>query len=207
MKKLMLFTLMLIFLGAIVTMGQSQEPKVKKEKNDQSDLYNDFYVSYGTGTIFFFIDNEGMTANTLSGTFTAGFARSLNKVIAVGFQLSYTKIGRSEDNYYSSYSNSSKNEMTDNLWQGIANVRFRYLNKPSFCMYSGVGMGVTMDYYTKTYTSSTGEITTETGQKLLPAGQLTLLGFRVGRALSFFGEFGIGTNSIINAGVSYKFGE
>jgi hypothetical protein len=36
---------------------------------------------------------------------------------------------------------------------------------------------------------------------------LTLLGFRVGRALSFFGEFGIGTNSIINAGVSYKFGE
>ena len=208
MKKLILITLVLLLSGVASSMAQTQQVKPKKEKNDQSDLYNDFYVSYGTGTIFFFINNESMQAKTLSGTFTVGFARSMNKVIAVGFQLSYTNIGRSENGYDSyPYYTSYENKMTDNLWQGIANVRFRYLNKPSFCMYSGIGMGVTMDYYSKTNTSSTGVVTTSKGQKLLPAGQLTLLGFRVGRALSFFGEFGIGTNSIINAGVSYKFGE
>ena len=68
-------------------------------------------------------------------------------------------------------------------------------------MYSGIGIGVTMDYYTNEQT------TTKKGQQLLPAGQFTLLGFRVGRALSFFGEFGIGTNSIVNCGLSYKFGD
>lgn len=205
MKKIILVSLALIFTGVATTFAQSHEAKSKKEKRDQSDLANDFYISYGTGTIFYFVQNEGLKANNLSGTFLAGFSRSLNRVIAVGFQISYTNIGRSELLYSYNYPNSTQytSEMKDNLWQGIANVRFRYLNTPSFCMYSGIGIGVTMDYYTK----SENSVTTTKGQKLLPAGQLTLLGFRVGRALSFFGEFGIGTNSIINAGMSYKFGD
>ena len=69
-------------------------------------------------------------------------------------------------------------------------------------MYSGVGLGVTMNYYQEKQPDQT-----QTGQTIWPAAQLTLLGFRVGRALSFFGEFGVGTNSILNAGISYKFGD
>lgn len=200
---MILIALALIFSGVVPTFGQEKELKMKNGKRDQSNLANDIYVSYGTGTVFYFIRNDGLTAHSLSGTFLLGFSRSITRVIAVGFQLSYTKIARSgqDYDYYPTYNTNS--EMTDNLWQGIANVRFRYLNTPTFCMYSGVGMGVTMDYWHKTYDSSASD----TGQKLLPAGQLTLLGFRVGRAFSFFGEFGIGTNSIINAGISYKFGE
>jgi hypothetical protein len=203
MKKIMLMIAVLIFTVGVTTQGQTQEAKSSKLKNDQSNLANDFYVSYGIGTLYYFIDNEGMSANTVSGTFLVGFARSINKVIAVGFQLSYARIGRTgmDYGYYPNY-NYYNIDMTDNMWQGIANIRFRYLNTPTFSMYSGIGMGVTMDYYSKTDST-----TTIKGQKLLPAGQLTLLGFRVGRALSFFGEFGIGTNSILNAGVSYKFGD
>ena len=200
MKKFILLTLTIFFFGATSLSAQGTQSAVKKPKKDQAELNNDFYASYGTGTIYYFIENEGIKANYLSGTFLVGFCRSLNPVIAVGFQMSYTNIGRSEGSY--GYPGSYTTQMTDNLWQGLANIRFRYLNKPSFCMYSGIGMGVTMDYYQKTYNSVTSK-----GQKLLPAGQLTLLGFRVGRALSFFGEFGIGTNSILNGGVSYKFGE
>ncbi|MEI7724261.1 MAG: hypothetical protein WCK09_04105 [Bacteroidota bacterium] len=207
MKKMILITLILLFSGVVFTFGQDHNAKAKNLKNDQSDLCNDFYISYGTGTVFFFITNESMKANSMSGTFLVGFARSLNKVISVGFQLSYTQISRSTINYDNyPYNTSYNDEMTDNLWQGIANVRFRYLNKPSFCMYSGIGMGVTMDYYQKTYDVNANPSSSK-GQKLLPAAQLTLLGFRVGRAFSFFGEFGVGTNSIINAGLSYKFGE
>ncbi len=204
MKKMILITMALLFTGIVSMWGQNKDTDPKIHKNDQSDLYNDFYVSYGTGSIYYFIENSGMKANSFSGTFLVGFSRSLNKVIAVGFQLSYTNIGRSEVVYSGSYSSTSTDNRTDNLWQGIANIRFRYLNKPTFCMYSGIGMGVTMDYYSDSNTSSTTETK---GQRLMPAGQLTLLGFRVGRALSFFGEFGIGTNSILNAGVSYKFGD
>lgn len=194
--------LVLIFTGIATSFGQDAEVKRTPEKRSQADLPNDFYASYGTGTVFYFIEREDLKANTLSGTFLVGFSRSLNKVIAVGFQLSYTKIGRSGTSYDYSYNSSYTHEITDNLWQGIANVRFRYLNTPSFSMYSGVGMGVTMDFYQETENT-----TKSSGQKLLPAGQLTLLGFRVGRAFSFFGEFGIGTNSIVNAGVSYKFSD
>jgi opacity protein-like surface antigen len=202
MRKIFPLIMAILFTGVASTYGQVKEETMKKGKKDQSELFNDLYISYGTGTIYYFIQNESLEAKTLSGTFLIGFSRTINKVIAVGFQLSYTNIGRSGTTYDYSYSTSYTDEMTDNLWQGIANVRFRYLNTPSFCMYSGIGMGVTMDYYTETYNN-----TTTKGQKLLPAGQLTLLGFRVGRALSFFGEFGIGTNSILNAGVSYKFAD
>ena len=192
----------LLLAGFLSYTTQAQDVQNKNVKQDQNDLYNDFYLSYGTGTIYYFVENDNLKANSMSGTFLAGFSRSINHVIAVGFQLSFTNIGREESSY--NYSNGSTYTQTqsDNLWQGIANIRFRYLNKPTFCMYSGIGMGVTMDYY-----KNTDYAGTTTGQKLLPAGQLTLLGFRVGRALSFFGEFGLGTNSILNAGISYKFGE
>jgi opacity protein-like surface antigen len=202
MKKLLLVSLVMIFTGIITTFGQDKEITANNKKKRQADLPNDFYISYGTGTVYYFIENNNMKANSLSGTFLLGFSRSLNTVIAVGFQMSYTMIGRSETTYNYAYNNSYTSDRTDNLWQGIANVRFRYLNTPTFCMYSGVGMGVTMDFYNDTYNG-----TNTKGQKLLPAAQLTLLGFRVGRSLSFFGEFGIGTNSILNAGVSYKFSD
>lgn len=204
MKTIILIILAMLSFGVATTFGQAKNAEVSNGKKDQTNLYNDLYISYGTGTVFYFIDNQGFNATSMTGTFLAGFSRSLNHVIAVGFQVSYTRISRGGDNYYYGYPNppTTTNTLTDNLWQGMANIRFRYLNKPSFCMYSGVGMGVTMDYYSK----NTESVTT-TGQDLFPAAQLTLLGFRVGRALSVFGEFGIGTNSVINAGVSYKIGD
>jgi opacity protein-like surface antigen len=206
MKKLTLITMALIFTGMSVSFGQNAEAKPKQAKQDQSELFNNFYISYGLGSIYYFIDDEGMSADNTSGTFLVGYSRSLSKVIAVGFQVSYTNIGRSEQvtsgyNYpnYTYHTNTENN----NLWQGLASVRFQYLNRPSLCMYSGIGMGVTMD----NYTIDNWDGSTDKGQKLLPAGQLTLLGFRVGRAFGFFGEFGIGTNSIISAGFSYKIGD
>ena len=191
----------LLLTGAIASFGQENEVKLKKEKNNQYELYNDFYVSYGMGTVFYFIEHLGVVATSSPGTIIVGYGRSLNKVIAVGFQVSYSNITRSGETYDYNSSTTYTQKVTDKYWQGIVNVRFRYLNKSSFCMYSGIGIGVTMDYYTNEQT------TTKKGQQLLPAGQFTLLGFRVGRALSFFGEFGIGTNSIVNCGLSYKFGD
>ncbi|MEI6172659.1 MAG: hypothetical protein WCR01_02835 [Bacteroidota bacterium] len=195
MKK---FTLLVVSFVLICMVTATAQEKPGKQKNDQVNLWNDFYISYGIGSVLYFSNQNSDYNKTTTGTFLIGYSRSINRVIAVGFQVSYGNVERTtptnlSDSWY---------KYNDNYWQGMAGVRFRYLNKPMFCMYSGVGIGVTMDYYSESSLSYT-----KTGQKLLPAAQLTLLGFRVGRAISFFGEFGIGTNSIINAGVSYKFGE
>jgi len=196
MKKLTLLTVSFVL---ICMVSASAQEKSGKQKNDQVNLYNDFYISYGIGSVLYFSNQNSDYNKTTTGTFLIGYSRSINRVIAVGFQLSY---GNVEKTTTAAYLTDSWYKYNDNYWQGMAGVRFRYLNKPMFCMYSGVGIGVTMDYYSETSASYS-----RTGQKLLPAAQLTLLGFRVGRAISFFGEFGIGTNSIVNAGVSYKFGE
>ena len=203
MKKLLIIIVVSLISGISTSFSQDNDAKAKSGKTNQADLYNNFYLSCGIGSIYYFIDNEGATANTTSGTFLLGYSRSLNKVVTVGFQLTYTNFGRSQQQYsYPDYS--YKYDVNDNLWQGLATLHVHYLNRSSFSMYSGFGMGVTMDMYTKTNTSTNNYTK---GQKLFPATQLTLLGFRVGRAFSFFGEFGVGTNSIINAGISYKFGD
>ncbi len=166
---------------------------------NQYDVLNDFYVEYGYGSVYFYID-QGQNSNysyTSPGSFIFGYTRSLNKVIGVGFMLCYTPITASAN-----IASSSPQTMNYNYVQALARVKFQYMNRPSFAMYSGVAIGVTMDYYNET---STGGKTKST-QSLLPAGQLTLLGFRVGRSAAFMGEFGIGTLSILNLGFSYKFG-
>ncbi len=204
MKKQLLMIGLIVSASFITATARAQGGNDSPPKNDQVELLNDVYASYGLGSIYYFINNEGMTGKSISGTFIAGYHRSVNEVIAVGFQVSYTSIHRTEEEHVYGYPSGSTyyNSMDDNLWQGMASIRFRYLNRPSFCMYSGIGMGVTMDYYEK---NDTGK--KSSAQKLLPAGQLTMLGIRAGRALGFFGEFGIGTNYILNAGVSYKFGK
>lgn len=123
MKTLILIILTVVSFGVVTTFGQTKNEETSSRKKDQTNLSNDFYVSYGTGTVFYFIDNQGFNATSMTGTFLAGFCRSLNNVIAVGFQMSYTRISRGGDNYYYGYPNSPTvtNTLTDNLWQGMAN--------------------------------------------------------------------------------------
>jgi hypothetical protein len=194
--KNILLTLLLLLSSAGFTFSQTEKP-LNQEKPNQKDLLNDFYVSYGVGSLFYYIDQNSNYSYSSPGTFIFGYTNSLSKVIAIGFQLGYTPI----TTVYNSTSN-EKNQI-DNYVQGLARIKFQYLNKPVFCMYSGIAMGVTMDYYTDSFKS--GSPTNH--QKLLPAGQLTLLGFRIGRSAAFVGEFGLGTLSILNLGFSYKFGQ
>jgi len=73
------------------------------------------------------------------------------------------------------------------------------MNKPFLKLYSGVAIGVTIDLNKATIDGSEF-----TDRKIMPAGQLTLFGIRAGKALGGFLEFGVGTNGIVTAGISYK---
>lgn len=195
MKNPLFFALLLV-LAAISATAQKTESAPNETRHDQAVLANDFYLSYGIGSLYFIVNQNSSGNYQTSGGVIIGYARTLGKFISVGFQGSFTNIT------HDSGDNLGSSKYNDNYWSGLANIRFRYYNRPSFSMYSGVAIGIAMDSRTETNPSYV-----KTSQKYLPAGQLTLLGFRVGRALAFYGEFGIGTNAIINAGVSYKFGE
>jgi hypothetical protein len=87
---------------------------------------------------------------------------------------------------------------TYNYWQILARIKFNYLNKPNFSMYSGAGIGIAMNYYKE----DAGN-----GRELLPGWQFTFLGFRWGRDVAFVGELGVGSLYLLNLGLSYKFGK
>ncbi|MEI6884264.1 MAG: hypothetical protein WCO02_07240 [Bacteroidota bacterium] len=195
MKNFTLSVLILV-LFAGTAFAQTQQA-VAKEKKHQIDLMNEVYATYGIGSLFYFINQSSSNSYTSPGSFIIGYTRTLNKVVGVGFQIAYTPVTIQYE------TGSSTSKEINNYFQGLARVKFQYLNKPIFAMYSGVAIGVTMDYYSQTSKSGT----TSNSQKLYPAGQLTLIGFRVGRTGAFVGEFGIGTLSILNLGVSIKFGE
>lgn len=197
----MIVIIFLSLLSGIVFAQTGQN--ANQGKKDQIGLLNEVYASYGIGSIFYFINqnnnNSQNSNNSYSnfGTIIIGYTRTLNKIIGVGFQLGFAPVTIQFSN------NDTYTQEVNNYLQALARIKFQYLNKPTFAMYSGIAIGVTMDYFNQSLKNGT---TTKT-QKLLPAGQLTLLGFRVGRGVAFCGEFGIGTLSILNLGVSFKFGQ
>ena len=195
MKKLLL-AIFFLSLSSGIIFAQTQQNDAP-EKKGQIDRLNEIYVSYGIGSLYYIVDQSSSNSYSSPGTFIVGYTRTLNKVIGIGFQLGFTPVTIQ----YATGSSDSRE--TDNYIQGLARIKFQYLNRPVFAMYSGIAIGVAMDYYSETLKNGT----TKNIQKYFPAGQFTLLGFRIGRGAAFCGEFGIGTLSFLNLGVSFKFGE
>ncbi|MEI7727255.1 MAG: hypothetical protein WCK09_19245 [Bacteroidota bacterium] len=63
------------------TFGQAKSPVATNMKKDQMNLSNDLYISYGTGTLFYFIDNQGFNATSI-------------RQIIFKFEIPYSKTGR-----------------------------------------------------------------------------------------------------------------
>jgi hypothetical protein len=220
MKKqfplIMVFVLMCSF-----SYSQNTETTAKTTgKNSQAILLNDFYGGYGALSIFYFtgrmnhssdyptetnhFSNQKFTEPASAGNFYLGFARSLNKVVSVGFVFGYQNFHYTGTAKIVLNGNDSLLRIVsdDRLVTGMARVTFCYLNRPFIRMYSGIGIGLTIDFGKATVN---GEPTSE--RKLWPGGELTLMGLRFGRAFGGFVEFGFGSYGIVNAGLSYKFSD
>lgn len=220
MKKL--YPLLAIFiLFSMYSYSQDTEKKeTKSTKTSQASLYNDFYGGYGALSIFYFTgrmlhsddyptvtsayQDKKFLEPTSVGSFFLGYQRSLNRVVSVGFLFSYQNFHYTGTAHLRLNGNDSilKIINDDRLVTGIARITFSYLSKPYIRMYSGIGIGLTIDFGKATVN---GDPTNE--RKLWPGGQLTLMGLRVGRAFGGFLEFGFGSYGIVNAGLSYKFAD
>jgi hypothetical protein len=217
MKKIFTSVLILSMIVSLTTYSQNIEQNAPKSgKKDQSKLYNDVNISYGIGSLYIFTgdvnhsynyDNYYYTSDKTDiksfGAVSIGYNRMVSKVVMIGFIASYINVNYSRT--VTNYEGGDQGVATynDNLLNGIARVTFNYVNKPSVRVYSGAGMGITVDLSNMTAPG----LGKETERKILPAGQLTFMGVRFGRAFGGFCEFGIGTNSIISAGLNYQFGD
>ena len=214
MKKIISLFLTFIMSSLLVFSQSDLTTPSASTKTSPSPLTNEFYAGYGGLSVFYFSGQlvtsfnqsyyiNSYTDPTSFGNIFIGYNRHLNKVISTGFMFGYqdfqsTATGETRTSYGTSFPVT----IDDRLIMAIARISFYYVNKPIVSMYSGVGIGVTMDFATA---KGNGESSTD--RKLFPAGQLTLMGIRFGRAFGGFIEFGIGTYGILNAGLSYKFAD
>jgi hypothetical protein len=211
MKKIISLLLAFMMFSSLVFSQSDLTTPSANTKTSPSPLTNEFYAGYGGLSIFYFSGQlvtsfnqsyyiNSYTDPTSFGNIFIGYNRHLNNVISTGFMFGYqdfqsTATGTAD---YIKFPVT----IDDRLIMAIARISFCYVNKPIIHMYSGVGIGVTMDFATA---KGGGESSTD--RKLFPAGQLTLMGIRFGRAFGGFIEFGIGTYGILNAGLSYKFAD
>ena len=203
--------------------GTNQETSAAKP--GQNVMLNDIYAGYGAGSIFYFTGRmlhssdytsrfdeiNGNYANFVYGspssfgTLFLGYSRSLNRIVSMGFMFGFQNFsytGKSTAQYAGGTVHTIDNN--DVLLSGIARFLFTYVNKPVIRMYSGIGIGITLDFGKE---KLDGGVDDFSEKKLWPGGQLTLMGIRFGKAFGGFFEFGFGSYGIINAGLSYKFAD
>jgi hypothetical protein len=228
MKKTCTIILLLVGISWSTFAQSSGNNSSGTEKTNQAGLFNEIYAGYGAGSIFYFtgrmkhtgdyptemtsyngsyLGQKTFTTPSSPGTFFIGYGRTLNRVVSMGIlfgfqRFTYTGTTHYTSYYEGSYSDSSKVKLSsdDILLTGIARLLFSYVNKPSVRVYSGIGIGFTVNF-------GTGKISDYeySERRIWPGGQLTLMGVRFGRAFGGFFEFGFGSFGIINAGISYKF--
>jgi hypothetical protein len=208
MKTILLLVICVIAISINAVFAQDEDQP--KSKHGQSVLFNDVYLGYGAGGLFYWTGrmahssgfpseqgSQNFTEPSSAGALLLGYSRTLNRVVSMGFLF-----GFQDFTYTGTTTQGLQTDYNDLLLEGIARVTFCYLNKPAIRMYSGIGIGITMNFGTATQPGKSF-----TDRKLYPGGQLTLMGIRFGRALGGFVEFGIGTIGIVNAGISYKFAD
>lgn len=213
MKKTFLFLMVLSVSFSSLVAQNTPTTESKSTRQSQTDLLNELYIGYGGLSIFYFTGRMAHTNEyptevyypgakytepASPGNFYLGYNRSLNKVVGVGFMFGYQNFKYTETTIDPTVRTI---DATDILLTGIARVTFSYLNKPSIRMYSGVGIGLTIDFG-----KTSGDVE-DSERKLWPGGQLTLMGLRFGRTFGGFVEFGFGSYGIVNAGLSYKFAD
>lgn len=200
MKKVLIFIFTVISTIAVMAQDNTQS----------KEWFNEISVSYSAGSIYYFTGNinhpdypSNFYTNDLDphgmGAFALSYHRRVNNIVAIGFNCSYLNLNHKATDYeYPTLSQS----YYDNLFNMMASIRFMYVLKPVITMYSGICFGLTLDFGKTTFNG-----TTYTDKKLYPAGQLTLMGIRIGKSFGGFAEFGIGTLGIVTAGLSYRLGD
>jgi len=211
-----ILTIFLVFFVSVTSVNIfGQDTKTITRKN-QSTLQNEIYASYGLGSVYIFTNGiihnydspysyfNGIPKNIQSfGTISFGYNRMLNRILMIGFGGSFLNCNyvRKRSSYYGTDTTlASSATFNENILNGAAKLTLNYYNKQSLRIYSSFAFGISIIFGSV----STAGHDMDYERKILPAGQLTMLGIRFGRAFGGFFEFGFGSNAIITGGLSFQ---
>lgn len=133
-----------------------------------------------------------------SGSINLDYYRAISKNLKVGGALVYEQVSR--DSYFDKKFN-GKTET--NYISVMPQIKFLYIAKPAFELYSGLAAGASLRY--EEYNSTDQGVKSQKESDIFFAFQANLLGIRVGKKLAGFAELGFGNKGILNAGISYRF--
>ncbi len=166
---------------------------------------HEFSLGYGMITSSQIVD---IFTNVLLITITIGQASKVDNKYPGAFVLNYRYSGPSRLAFGFTFaadrasgnlamSGNPVGTYTENYYTGAVEMDFRFINRRNFCLYSGLGVGLTVRKGTYTYSD------TETSSSAFPVIQVTLIGFRVGDKIALFGELGGGYKGVLHGGVRF----
>jgi hypothetical protein len=158
------------------------------QENDGWPDSNEIYAGYGRESILNILSFADK--NTSSGTIFLGYRYHLNKKLGIGATVVFEKTIE----IYSSSSYSSKTETT--ALSFLSDVRFYYIHRERFQLYSGVNAGLV---------SITEKNTSSSESSGYFAFHINPIGFRTGKKFGFFAELGLGFRGTLIGGVSMRF--
>lgn len=176
-----------------------------------SELKNEIGVSYGLGLsligdglgnslgngFFDGIAGREWTNNKEFGSLSLEYFRHINPKFAVGGIFSYSRFG--EDVVKDQV---KVGERTRNYYTVMPAIKYNWVNKEHFALYSKLGIGATIA------SSNTRHLTNNTSNsysQVFFAFQVSAIGVEFGSKLRGFVEAGCGEQGIILAGIRYKF--
>lgn len=203
MKERIFTCLLITMLFSTILMGQTEQ------KSPQSFPRQEVSIGYGDVLLAIspIYDNQGTSnypnynwfaPNTykgdekLPGAFSLSYMYGVKKWLWLGVSATYTS-------FYQNVYDFSHQKVATDIAHKIAivpTIRFMYVNKESFNLYSACGIGISFALYD--------------GRSRFdyhPVIQLTGIGVSVGKDLRGFAEFGCGPRGIFNCGVQYRFGK
>lgn len=170
-------------------------------QNGYDDTKHEVSIRYGLlPTSEIFHNNSEYENETYLGSFSAEYFYHIKEWLSVGCVFAY---GKWKADYIKYDYIIEEDKKETNYYTFLPAVKFDYIRKKNFGMYSKAGLGVSISSTTDTYTDgSTYKFSSEYNLNF----QATFLGIEAGSPyLRGFAELGIGEQGIASIGLRYKF--
>ena len=207
MSRKIFACLFLSILFSTTLWGQAdQKPTQNYPRQEVSISYGDVLLAispiYNTQGTSNYPNHNWFAPNTYKGdevspgAFSLSYMYGIKKWLWLGVSATYTS-------FYQKVYDFSHQKVATNSGHKMAivpTIRFMYVNKESFNLYSAFGIGASFGLY------NDKEMDIH-NFNMHPVIQFTGIGVSVGKSLRGFAEFGCGPRGIFNCGVQYRFGK
>lgn len=201
MKKIIIMMVIALMATTNVSAQNAFEPKhdiaISVGAWSNSDIINVF-----EDMLTIMLTGSNIETSSYFGPISLEYFYHLNRTISVGAIAAY---GHMKQNFY--YDKDKKNKdgsLTNNYFTLLPAVKFDWLQKKNFGLYSKLGLGATLRSEKIEFTSDSKK--GETNSKVHVNWQISLLGVEAGaEKIRGFIELGTGEQGIALIGVRYKF--